>query len=140
MEEFKKEIDFGLNNFGEQKTLDSAESLAQSILNLFLMRPGSIPSMPHIGINIKQYLYKLDDTFDVDEIKDKIYNQCPELIPYILIGEVKIFLGNHENQAVLIISVPIETSSMKKTILYGFGKDSSGNMIFNFQFDDNINI
>lgn len=136
MNDFMNEIDFELDNFGEQKIYDSAESLAKTLLNLFFLKPGSLPSLPHIGINITQYLYNLDDGIDVDELKNKIYNQCPELIPHLIIRNVQTFVSKYKNQSILIISIPIEINGENKTILYGFGRDDKGNLIFNFEFNE----
>jgi len=136
MSEFEKEVDFNLNNFGEPQTYDSAESLAKVLLNLFLLKPGSLPSLPHVGINIQQYLYNLDDGIDVDGLKNKIYNQCPQLVPHIALGEVRVFITPYKNYSVLIVSVPIAIDDKKETILYGFGRDEKGNLLFNFQFQE----
>lgn len=131
-----KEVDFNLNNFGEPQTYDSAESLARTLLNLFFLKPGGLPSLPHVGINIQQYLYNLDDSIDVDELKNKIYNQCPQLIPHIALGNVQVFISEYRGQSILIISVPISVDGGKNTILYGFGRDDKGNLIFNFEFTE----
>lgn len=141
MDSFKKELDFGLDNFQQQKILSNNDSVARVLLNLFLMKPGNMPSLPHIGINIKEYLYKMNNQLDPDELKDKIYNQCSELIPYLALGAVKIFATNYKGKDLLIISVPIQNMSANTadSVLYGFSKDDTENVVFNYQFEDNIN-
>jgi len=139
MEGLGKDLDFGLDNFQQQKMLSEKDSLAQVILNLFVLRPGNLPSQPHIGINIREYLYKFEDNLDADALKDKIYNQCSALISYINLGEVKVFTANYKNQDVLLISIPIfDDNNTESTILYGFTKDQSGNVLFNYEYTDDI--
>ena len=71
MAEIKHELTFGIDNFGKQNMLSKSESVAQVLINLLFMRPGQMPSLPHLGINIKQYLYKFEEDIDVTE--DTIY-------------------------------------------------------------------
>lgn len=133
--EFKKEMDFALDNFGKQKYLSSVESIGQTILNLFVMRPGNIPSMPELGININQYIYNLTDEIDVDEIKNKLQQQCSELLPYLILGEIRVFIQEIKGQDVLMIALQIETDqSNPETLVYGFAKDkTTGETISDFQ-------
>lgn len=138
---FKGELDFGLDNFQKQKVLDSNNSIARILLNLMLMKPGNLPSLPHIGIDVKQYLYRLEDEIDPDELKNKIYNQCSELIPYLVLGQVKVFVTNYKGQALLLISVPITDSTKVQdtsSILFGFSKDYSNGVTFNYQLDEDM--
>jgi hypothetical protein len=135
MSGFKSELVFGLDNFQRQKVLDSNNSLAQVILNIFFMRPGNLPSLPHIGINITSYLYKFEDELDAEGLKEKIYSQCSELIPYLDIGNIKIFVANYKGNGILMIAIPIIGGD---NILYAFTKDSTGNVLFNYDFEANI--
>ena len=137
MANFKKEVDFGLDNFQRQRVLSINQSIAQIIINLFFMRPGNIPSLPHIGINIKQYLYNLEYGIDVDGLKENIYKQCPALIPYLNMGEVKVFVADYKGQGILMVSIPILTDNT--TLLLGFTKNNSGDILFNYNIEEGIN-
>jgi hypothetical protein len=131
-----KEVVFGLDNFQQPKMLSDKETIAQNILNLLFMRPGNLPSLPHIGINIKQYLYKLDSGIDPEEIKDKIYNQCSAVIPYIVLGDIRLFIAEQNGTSMLLLVIPIEGSD---AIIYGFQKESStGGVLFNYDFTTNV--
>ena len=50
--------DIGLRKDDFQKSLifNETDSLINYILNILLMRPGNLPSMPEIGVNIGQYI------------------------------------------------------------------------------------
>jgi len=137
MDTFKKELDFGVDNFQKQKVLDNNQSIAQIIVNLFFMRPGNLPSLPHIGINIHQYLYTLDDQVDVDKLKENIYKQCPALIPYLNMGEVKVFVAEYKGNGILMVVIPLLTDS--NTLIIGFTKDKSGDILFNYTVEEGLN-
>lgn len=132
---FKKEMDFSLDNFGNQKYYTASESIGNAILNLFFMRPGCMPSMPHLGLNINKYLYNLEDEIDVNEIKNNLTSQCSELLPYLILGEVRVFLQTIKGQSVLMITIQVETDGTEaETLIYGFSKSKTdGETLYNFQ-------
>lgn len=127
-----KEILFSLNDFQQPDSITDLEAIGQMLLNLFFMRPGNLPSMPHIGINLPQYLYKLEGDFQPDDIKKQIYEQCADLMPYISLGEVKIFTAFYNEQDVLIVSVPVV--GVDTTILIGLSKAANNTIDTNMQF------
>lgn len=132
--EFKKEMDFDIDNFGRQKYLTSIESIGNIILNLFFMRPGSYPSMPDLGLNIRSMLYGLSDEIDVDEIKNKLQTQCTELLPHLVLGEVRVFVKELNGHDVLMITIQVETDGTAETLIYGFTKDNkTGETLYNFE-------
>lgn len=129
------EILFTLDNFQNAKLLSTRETVAQQLINLFLMRPGNLPSLPHVGINIEQYLYRLQGDFDPDEIKQKLYNQCSELLSYISLGEIQIFITIYKGQDVLIAAIPIVGIDDGATLLLGFTK-TNNDVSVSFQYKD----
>lgn len=137
MQGLGREVDFGPDNFNKPKILNPSESIAQIIYNLLLMKPGNLPSMPHVGIDIKQYLYMHEDALNGDELKDKIYSQCKELLPYLMIGDILVKVIPHQNNDILFINIPmsIGNEQSEKQLLMGFTKDSSGEMLTQYQLD-----
>ena len=128
-----REAFFELNDFREPKMIDKVDTIGQMILNLFLMRPGNIPSMPHIGININQYLHTLENDIDTDELKQKIYDQCSELFSHVRLGDVLVYSTDFQNVGLLIVSIPIVGSD--NDILFGFSKkDDSSDLNYYIQF------
>lgn len=133
-----KEVDFGLDNFKDPKTLSIKDSIVQILLNLFLMRPGNLPSLPHIGINIREYLYTMDTGFDVEELKKKIYSQATEVLQYVSLGDVQIFSAPYQGEQVLVIMIPVSgLSDEDETIVMAFMQDeNSSELSYNYQFKD----
>lgn len=131
------EVLFDLDNFKKPKILSLKETVVQSLVNLFFMRPGNIPSMPHIGLNITQYLYMTEREFNPEEIKAQIYNQCSELISFIVLGELNIFVTKYKEQDVLIFSIPITGIEEEEvTLLLGFSNTGNGINVAS-QFEEN---
>ncbi|MMZ42257.1 hypothetical protein D1872_37770 [compost metagenome] len=125
-----KEVFFSVDDFKNPKMVDEMTTLSQMILNLFLMRPGNMPSMPHIGIDIRQYLYKLEEDIDAEELQQKIYDQCTALFSRISLGEIRIFLADLNNVSTLIIVVPI--AGTETSILYGFAQSPDDATALNY--------
>ena len=135
----KSEIDFGLDNFGKQKLLSQSETIAQLILNILLMRPGQMPSMPHIGIDIRKYLYKFEEDIDSEALKREINYQCSILIPYLDLSGLKLMVVDYHGEGVLMIIIPISITGSEETLLIGFKKDNAnGEIVFNYQFEDKL--
>lgn len=133
---FKYEVDFGVNNFQQPKVLNAKDSIAQIILNLFMMRPGSMPSLPDIGINIGSYLYMLEGDVDLEEIKTKIFSQCTDLLSFLSIGDIKIFFAPYQGQSMLVVVLPIQgLDDEEQMLLMGFTKDQNNGLLFNYQFE-----
>lgn len=132
-----REITFELNNFREAKVLSYKDTVAQSIINLFFMRPGNIPSLPHVGLDITSYLYKLEDEIDEEEFKQKIYTQCSALSSYITIEEVQMAMIPYEGyDDVLLIILPVNITGEDELLVIGFAKDFGGQVLSNYQFQD----
>ena len=122
MSGIKSEVGFGLDNFMKPKILDSYESLAQVILNVLVMRKGNMPSLPHLGIDIQKYLYKFSDEIDVGALKNEIYSQVSELLPYLISGEIKISVVTYDGKDLLLVAIPINDTSPDDAIIFGFSK------------------
>jgi hypothetical protein len=134
---FKSEVDFGVDSFKKPKILNPKESVAQIILNLFMMRPGSMPSMPHIGINIQSYLYKMEEDLNVEGLKQQIFSQCTELLSFISIGDIQVSVVPYEGQYIMLVILPIiGLDDTDSALLLGFKQDQNNNLLFNYKFEN----
>ena len=138
----KRELKFGLDDFGKQAMLTQAESVAQMLVNLFLMRPGQIPSLPHIGMNIRQYMYRFDNEIDVSNIKTQIAIQCPDILQYIDLENIQLISTPYKNDHILYLLVPLSVRVAENSaISIGFKRSSSSNEItFNYKINNNLDI
>lgn len=135
MSEIRPELLFGLDNFKKPKMMSLKDTVAQQIINILLMRPGNLPSLPHVGINIQQYLYRHQESFDSEEIKQKLYNQCAELLSYISLGEVQIFITIYKGQDLLLVVVPITGFDTDENLIVALTKVQS-DVVVSYQYEE----
>lgn len=134
-----KEVGFGTDNFGKPKILSIQDSIAQIILNILLMRPGNIPSLPHVGINIKKYLYALEEDIDVLELKNEIYNQCTELLPVLISDDIRFYINRMDGKDVLILFLPVYIDSSSNSnndegIMFAFTKEGAEGITYAYKY------
>lgn len=131
----KQELEFGLDNFGKQKKLSLENTIAKMVLNLFLLKPGQLPSLPHVGMDIQQYLYRTIEDIDVDELKRNIVSQCETLSTYVDISSVRVLLFPYQDNALLYIIIPLLIEN--DTLMIGFKKDNKTSRVtFNYKITD----
>lgn len=139
---FKKEIDFGINNIGKANVKTEVKSIADDILHLLVMRPGDIPNMPHLGIDIETYLYELGENIRANDLKDILYNQCNELFGVLALGDVKIFDQTlNDGSSVLVIYIPIIIDNVQEdAAIYAFNKTKDMEISFKYSLESYINV
>lgn len=134
-ESIKSEVGFGKDNFGNPKQYNIRDSISLIILNILLMKPGNLPSMPHIGIDIKSYLYLNENQINAEELKQKIYEQCHEMFIYLVASDIKIYITNQQGSNILLIYLPIKINNKDDAILYSFQNDINGEIQYNYAFE-----
>lgn len=131
------DVSFGKDDFQNPKTLGIVDSIAQQLINLFLMEPGSLPSMPHIGIGIRRYMtYTIEGSFDENELKTKIYSQAKEILPYLDLSEISIVSFEYEGSGMIYMTVPVSVSD--STLLVGFKQNElNSSIIYDYKVESN---
>lgn len=129
-----KEPGFGLDNFNGPKYHNETETVANAMLNLLFGKPGFFPSMPDLGINIQQYLYLFEDSFDVDVLKAKIIAQCSQFSQFIDDGTLEIVMSSYMNKPLLLIVLPMVIKNTKEHLAIAVTHDAHGNITYNYQF------
>lgn len=130
------EVTFGVNNFGIPKVLSSKESIAQLFKNILFLVPGQLPSMPHIGINIRKYLTAHVEDEDLSMLKEDIAYQCSDLVPYLDLSGMVITPINYNNRSTIFIMVPVNINDSQDDLIMGISKSDDGRVVFNYKFDD----
>ena len=136
-----RDVGLGKDNFQKSMIFNETDSLANYILNILLMRPGNIPSMPELGINIGQYIQpNLQQELDSELIKGLIVSNCESLLPYLTADEIVVSLMRDEyGKDILLIKLPLVTdirSKVQKDIYYAFYRNTLNELEFNFLVDD----
>lgn len=130
------EVTFGTNNFGNPKVLSSKDSIAQLFKNILFLVPGQLPSMPHVGINIRKYLTAHVEDEDLSTLKEDIAYQCADLIPYLDLSGMVITPLTYNNRSTIFIMIPVNVDDSGDSLLIGIHKNDDGKVIFNYKFDD----
>lgn len=131
----KSEVGFGKDNFGNPKQYNIRDSVSLIILNILLMKPGNLPSMPHIGINIRNYLYMNEDEINAEELKQKIYLQCHEMFMYLVSSDIRLYINGQQGRNILMIYIPLKIEGQDDALLYSFQNDINGEIKYNYAFE-----
>ena len=132
-----KDVGFGKDGFQRMKVYTEAESVARYILEILLTRPGNYPGLPHIGLNVRQYLYHNLTELNPDDLKEKIYNQCNGLMPNILSDDLYVGTVEYNGYTFLLIRVIAQVEpTTRKTINYAFYQNELNQMKFNFEIEE----
>ena len=132
----KREVAFGVDSFGKPKVLSDRDSLAQLIINILYLRPGQLPSMPMLGIDIYNYITPSVGEEGLNNLSTHITKQCSVLAPYIELTGTYVKLMTYQGRPILLIIIPISYEGKTETLLVGARKDTNGRVIFNYEFDD----
>jgi hypothetical protein len=99
------ELSFELNDFRQQKVLYDAEAYGNLSKRLMLMRKGTFPSDPDMGISIDSYRFHDLDMLAGGELKEIIRDQHQRYIPQLAIEDIKISTLNYGGMWVLYIDI-----------------------------------
>ena len=123
---------FSVNNYNKPKVLTELESYVNDVLMLLFGKPGFYPSIPTIGMDIKQYLYMFEDDINTEEIKTKLATQCNEFLPELSTGEFDVFKTVYNERSMLIFKLPIISDTNKNSAALGITTNEKGELIYNF--------
>lgn len=127
---------FGVDAYNRAKILSESQTIVYNILTILFGKPGFYPSIPHLGMNIQQYLYAFEDDFDVNILKTQLATQCRDFIDYIEDGSFDIIKSTYDGQPLLIFVIPTVITKTETNLLLGVTVTSSGEYKFNFTFDN----
>ena len=131
---------YGVNNFNETKVLTEEETLVNNILMILFGKPGFYPSIPWLGMDIQQYLYKFEDEIDDLKIKSKLASQCREFLPNIEDGSMDVYSTTYQGRSMLIFQLPVIVDENSVILSLGVTINTKGEMVYNFVANDDIQI
>lgn len=127
---------FGINAFNKPKYKNETETLASSILNLLLGKPGYFPSMPNLGIHIQDLIYQFWDEIDENVIKAKIVAQCSAFSEYIDTGELDVIKSTYNGDPLLLVVIPVQIKNNKERLAIGITQTADGKTTYNYVLDN----
>ena len=110
---------YGLNDFNKPKVLSEAETYVRNILTILFGKPGFYPSIPNLGMDIKQYLYQFSD-----------------FLPLLNSGDMEIYSTTVNNQTLLIFVLPVLIDNNSIALSLGVTINAKGEMVYNFMIGD----
>lgn len=138
-----RDVGLGKDNFQKSKIFNETDSLINYILNILLMRPGNMPSMPDIGVNIGQYIQpNMKQELDTEFIKGLIMSNCEDLLPYLSADELVVSIVKDEyGKDILLIKIPLvmeADSKVQQDAYYAFYRNELNELEFNFLVDNDL--
>lgn len=136
-----RDVGIDKDNFQKSRIFNETDSLINYILNILLMRPGNMPGMPDLGVNIGQYVQpSMQSKIDSEKLKGLIVSNCENLLPYLTADEIYVGVAVDDmGRDVLLIKIPLivdVSSKEEKDIYYAFYRNELNNLEFNFLVDD----
>lgn len=99
------DLTFDINEFGVPKIKSELESVKDIILFILYTKPGQYPSMPDIGLDIDNLLYSHYDDINIENLKNKILNQCSALGTFFNSNQIIIQKFMYQNHPLLHIQI-----------------------------------
>ena len=136
-----RDVGIDKDNFQKSRIFNETDSLINYILNILLMRPGNMPGMPDLGVNIGQYVQpSMQSKIDSEKLKGLIVSNCENLLPYLTADEIYVGVAVDDmGRDVLLIKIPLivdVSSKEEKDIYYAFYRNELNNLECNFLVDD----
>ena len=136
-----RDVGIEKDNFQKSKIFNEKDSLVNYILNILLMRPGNMPGLPHIGVDIGKYVKNdMANSLNVDVVKGLIISNCSDLLPYLSSDELYVgIIQDEEKKQYLAIKIPIMVDGNSKEyedVYYVFYRNMLNNLEFNFVIDN----
>ena len=128
---------FSVNNYNKPKVLTELESYVNDVLMILFGKPGFYPSIPTLGMDIKQYLYMFEDEVNPEEIKVTLAEQCREFLPELQTGSFDVIKSNYNGNTLLIFKLPIINDTNQNSAAIGITTNEKGELIYNFVETDN---
>ena len=105
----RNELLLDFDNFNQPKVEEEYHALAQTILNLLLLEPGTYTNDPEMGINIAKYQFEFLTPEIISKIQTEINTQVNKYIPSNNIQKVIVVENTNKNtnQKELIIGFAV---------------------------------
>ena len=123
---------FAIDDFNRPKVLSETETFVNNILTLLLGEPGFYPSLPSIGLNIKQHLYNFFDDINTEDIKAELVRQCRDFLPSVDSGDFDVQKAIYNGNTVLLFQLPTIDDIVKNSVALGVTINEKGEFVYNF--------
>lgn len=127
---------YGVDAFNKPKILTEAETYVKNILMILLGKPGFYPSIPKLGMDITQELYKFEDEINTDYLKATLVSQCEEFMPLIENESMDILTTVYQGNTMLIFQLPVIIDKNNIALILGVTINTKGQLVYQFTAND----
>ena len=101
---------FELDRFGKPRLCSESETIKNALMFILFSRPGQYPSLPYLGMDIRNKLYSFYDEIDERALEEQLRTQCSALGPYFDSGCITVRKMVYRNMPSLLIYVSTDPS------------------------------
>lgn len=101
---------FELDHFQRPRLRDENELIKNTLLFILFMVPGQYPSIPSLGLNLREQLYSYYDELDPETLKKDIVNNCTALQLSFDIGKINVRKMLYRGRPSLIIYISTDSN------------------------------
>lgn len=85
---FRRELQLAINEYSQPAYREEFEALAQTIQNLVILRKGTYPNDPDLGVGLIEYIFELKDSITIGQLQTEIERQIEKFIihPNIIVS------------------------------------------------------
>lgn len=83
----RKEYMLSVNNLSKPKVVEGQEAIANLLIRLLLLNPGSDPLHPDMGVGLENYRFCIGR---IDELEENIKNQIQGFLPEFAFSKVQV--------------------------------------------------
>ena len=128
-----KEVGFGNDKMGKPLMYSNIDSLGQALYNIFVMVPGSLPSLPRVGVNIKKYMPRLEGHVNTEQRRDDIFYSCSELLTFIKVSDVHIQEVEQANGLTLVVLVKCRLEDEDYALVSALKTGNQDEVVYSFR-------
>ena len=77
-----------------------------NLKNIILTIPGERIMLPEFGVGVKNYLFELDTSVDIESLKSRINSQVQQFASYIQLMDIQISMGENSLDMRIKFAVP----------------------------------
>jgi hypothetical protein len=126
---------FGKNSFNKPKFYNESQTIANNIMTILLGRPGFYPSMPELGMDIRNMLYKPLDEINPDAIKAKLVQQCSQFMTAVRNGTFDVQIIAYKGRPMLIFIIPVTVDQSNKRLAIGITTNQEGKLMYQVEYN-----
>ena len=132
MSQTSQDPTYDVNDYNLLKVLSPTETYVKNILVILFGKPGFMPSIPSLGMDISKYLYMFEDEIDTSQIKYDLTRQCEEFLPDVETGDIDVYQRIYNGRSLLIFKLPVIIDDKNIEVALGVTTNKNGELIYQY--------